>query len=46
MVSEDIIHARFKWQSNATPDLVALRCDNNALTYQNWTNIRMHWRSD
>ncbi|EQA4238287.1 non-ribosomal peptide synthetase [Serratia marcescens] len=34
MVSEDIIHARFKWQSNATPDLVALRCDNNALTYQ------------
>lgn len=34
MVSEEIIHANFKWQSNTTPDLVALRCENNTLTYQ------------
>lgn len=34
MASEKILHAKFKQQSNSTPNLVALRCEKNVLTYK------------
>ncbi|MDE9495788.1 non-ribosomal peptide synthetase [Xenorhabdus bovienii] len=34
MASEKIIHSKVLLQTNKTPDLIALRCDENIMTYQ------------
>lgn len=34
MASENVVHAKFKWQSNNSPNAIALRCDKHKLTYR------------